>query len=222
MLKRKKKLNSSDKIPPIILADCIAKTVKISENLVNKGVDVFTHCLITGMVAKELIKRQPKWLQDLLFPEGSELLAAVHDVGKVFPSFQKTIYKALRSPDFPEGQELEINCPNMKIRHEDVSFVTFHKFNGFISEIIGRHHGYSPNFTGMPDDEIYGGSSWQKMRMELFEDLKRTLETELPIVKSEVHADVLSVFYVWQIGLVLALHLKKFRQKLLKSQSLMI
>lgn len=194
MLKRRSFSSTGDEMPLMRLTDCVAKTIKISDDLIIKGADVLTHCLITGMVAKEMIKRQPQWLRDLLYPEGTELLAAVHDAGKIFPSFQKKIHKALRSPEFPEGQELGIANPVLNIRHEAVSHATFYNYSRFIPEIVGRHHGYSPESTGMPDDEIFGGAHWQKMRLELVEYLKNALQTDLPVIKSAVHADVLSGF----------------------------
>jgi CRISPR-associated endonuclease/helicase Cas3 len=69
----------------IPLDECLAKTIKKDDGTKIKGVSVFTHCKIVGLIAKELINRQPQWIKDLLFPKGSELVAAVHDIGKVSP-----------------------------------------------------------------------------------------------------------------------------------------
>ncbi len=57
MLKRRSFSSTGDEKPLMQLTDCIAKTLKISDELIVKGADVLTHCLITGMVAKEMIKR---------------------------------------------------------------------------------------------------------------------------------------------------------------------
>jgi len=74
------------------LDDCAAKTVKLTDGSVTKGVNVRTHCQIVGCVAQELIRRQPQWLHESLFPKGSELVAAAHDLGKISPHFQEKIY----------------------------------------------------------------------------------------------------------------------------------
>jgi len=42
-----------------------------------------------GNVARELIRRQPQWLRDSLFPTGSELVAAAHDLAKSALIFRK-------------------------------------------------------------------------------------------------------------------------------------
>ncbi len=51
------------------------------------GRNVFNHCQIVGWVARKLIESLPNSLREQLFPIGSELLAAVHDLGKVSPTF---------------------------------------------------------------------------------------------------------------------------------------
>lgn len=51
------------------------------------------HCCIVGEVARELLVRMPSFLRTTLFPDGSELVAAAHDIGKVSPTFQEKIYR---------------------------------------------------------------------------------------------------------------------------------
>ena len=43
--------------------------------------------------------RMPDWLRAEFFPDGAELIAAAHDIGKVSPTFQKKIYSALSQKD---------------------------------------------------------------------------------------------------------------------------
>jgi len=57
--------------------------------------DVLTHCLIVGEVAKNLIKRLPSHIQELFFPPGVEIIVAAHDVGKVSPDFQEKIHQGV-------------------------------------------------------------------------------------------------------------------------------
>lgn len=84
---------TKQKLPPDL--ECIAKTNLLPDGRLIQGSDVFTHCKIVGLVAQELIRRLPEWLRRALFPEGSELVAAVHDIGKISPGFQEKIYRAM-------------------------------------------------------------------------------------------------------------------------------
>ena len=74
-----------------LLTQYLAKTRKNSDNTVLPGRQVFNHCQIVGEVARAMIKRMPQWMRQSMFPEGSELIAAAHDIGKVSPTFQKKI-----------------------------------------------------------------------------------------------------------------------------------
>ena len=84
---------------PLALAQCLAKSYKPDQGNILKGCSVAEHCHIVGAVARALIQRLPGWLQDSLFPAGSDLIAAAHDLGKVSPTFQKKIYSALTEND---------------------------------------------------------------------------------------------------------------------------
>src|SRR6056297_996452 len=77
---------------PVPNIEFIAKTFTSPDGRSQKGVSVLVHCLIVGLVARELVRRQPDWLKQRLFPEGSELSAAVHDIGKINPADQQKLY----------------------------------------------------------------------------------------------------------------------------------
>ncbi len=117
--------------------DYIAKTILSPGGKRRKGVDVFEHCKNVGFVARELIRRQPDWLRDVLFPQGSELVAAVHDIGKISPGFQEKIYRALNQPLGMVSPELDRTIGG----HAAVGQVAVRDVGNFIPEIIGRHHG---------------------------------------------------------------------------------
>lgn len=72
---------------------CYAKTY-VRNGQKYLGRTIFDHCYIVGLVARELIKRTPNFLQKL-YPKGSELIAALHDVGKISPIFQEKIRRAI-------------------------------------------------------------------------------------------------------------------------------
>ena len=167
--------------------DCLAKTIPLEAGS-KPGVSVKTHCLIVGYVAKELLSRLPVWLRENLFPKGSELIAAAHDVGKISPAFQEKIHRGI-------GKALGITNPDMDERiggHSTVSQAAVSACSKYIPGILGRHHGNSPPCVESPDAGIYGGSGWQKERMDLLSALKEGLNVDWPVVSSDLHADVLS------------------------------
>ena len=186
MLKPKSKNIQKTVIQVIPLKDCLAKTVRLRSG--NKpGVSVETHCRIVGFVARELLSRLPAWLKENLFPIGSELIAAAHDVGKVSPTFQEKIHRNI-------GKVLGIINPDLDKTiggHSSVSQATVTHCPKYISEILGRHHG-STSQSVSPDDEICGGSGWQEQRMDLLNALKKDLNVDWPIVSSALHSDVLA------------------------------
>jgi len=178
--------------PALALDQCLAKTIQDSEGESLPGIDVLTHCLIVGEVAKELLARQPGWLREALFPAGSELIAAAHDVGKVSPTFQKKIAHALKR-DLPGFDAVNPDLEQQWMGHPGVSKATVQGSGSFIPEILGRHHGSSPVLMLLQANcEVFGGDSWQKRREELIEALKARLNSDWPLVRDEIHAAVLS------------------------------
>ena len=177
---------STQKLPNDL--EFIAKTILLSDGKLHKGIGVLTHCKIVGLVAQELIRRQPDWLRDTLFPLGSELVAAAHDIGKISPGFQEKIYRALDNPLGLASPELDRQIGG----HAAVSKAAVSDAGQFISEILGRHHGFSAIQTGLPNDDKYGGKAWQEERVKTIVDLKQVFQTEWPKVTSDIHADVLA------------------------------
>jgi CRISPR-associated endonuclease/helicase Cas3 len=166
----------------------IAKTILSSDGKNQKGVDVITHCKIVGLVARELISRQPDWLRSALFPLGSELVAAAHDIGKISPCFQEKIYRALNKVLGLVNPELDRAIGG----HAAVSQAAVSDAGHLIPEILGRHHGVSSLETGLPNDDKYGGKTWQDIRLDYLEKLKHIFRTDWPELISDIHADVLS------------------------------
>ena len=171
----------------IPLNECLAKTIRLSSG--NKpGVSVETHCRIVGFVARELLSRLPAWLRESLFPKGSELIAAAHDVGKISPAFQEKIYRDI-------GKVLGLMDPAQDKNigyHFAVSQATVNQSPRYIPEILGRHHGYNSQGINLPDSEVYGGSGWQKQRMELLDVLKKDLNVDWPIIPTALDSDVIA------------------------------
>jgi CRISPR-associated endonuclease/helicase Cas3 len=190
-------ISTGEQSKALELADCLAKTNTTPHGEKVKGIDVFTHCLIVGMVAQELILRQPAWLREKLFPKGSELLAAAHDIGKVSPAFQEMIYRSLKDyvpNSFPGLEQINPEFAKRKGQafHPFVSQASIVDGSKYIPEILGRHHGASPGSTLPNNAEIYGGTEWQKQRENLLNELKNKLSSDWPHVRDEIHASVLS------------------------------
>ncbi len=192
--KSSESLNSSR----LILNQCLAKSRKTTDNTVLPGRLVFNHCQIVGEVARALMKRMPDWLRAALFPDGSELIAAAHDIGKVSPTFQKKIYTALSQKDETVFSALRAFNPEAEKSwggHAGVSQATSDALNvgQYIPQILGQHHGFSPNLAVYKaTSEVFGGQPWQVQRVELLAQLKQALCIDFPIVKDALQARVLA------------------------------
>lgn len=182
----------------IAFNDCLAKTWKQTDGSILAGRDVFTHCLIVGKVAQALITRMPDWLRNQFFPTGSALIAACHDDGKISPTFQRKIYSHLSSIPADVWQVIKDDTLDEMMwgGHAGVSQVTlaYIKAGKFIAEIVGQHHGFSPNLGGRTaTSEVFGGDAWLAQRIELIDRLKLALnEASFPEVKSDLHAKLLA------------------------------
>jgi len=182
----------------LTLNQCLAKSRKTDGNIILPGRTVLSHCQIVGEVARAMIMRMPEWLRAELFPAGAELIAAAHDIGKVSPTFQKKIYTALSQKD--EAILLRFRALNADAEkswggHGGVSQLTADAQNAgkYIPEILGQHHGFSPNLTMyQAASDVFGGQSWQAQRIELLAKLKQVLDADFPIVKDALQARVLA------------------------------
>ena len=187
MLKPRDKQSGPSEIRALPLSECLAKTVRWGLDS-RPGASVETHCRVVGLIARELLSRLPERLRASLFPLGSELVAAAHDVGKVSPAFQEKIHRDI-------GRALGLTTPARDKEigyHFAVSQAATSQCPGYISEIVGRHHGYTPHNTYKPDAEVYGGSAWQKQRQELLHRLRQSLQVDWPIVPTSLHSDILA------------------------------
>ena len=192
-------VNSIDNLPEALqLKGCLAKTRVAGGYKRVAGRNVFDHCLIVGAVAKELLARMPAFLRSSLFPEGSELVAAIHDIGKVSPTFQEKIYRGIDCyvPNSLSGLA-HIN-PDMERNwghHAGISMATaqYLRTGKYIPQIIGQHHGYSPELNGLvAEDQVFGGHPWQERRFELVQNIKAATELQFPIVANVLQTKAIS------------------------------
>ncbi len=190
----KARVQSNSSIPLLPTSGFLAKTYT-DANGVHPGRSVEDHCYIVGEIAKALILRYPEALRGL-FPPGSELAAACHDVGKISPTFYEKIRQAC-TQNIPVALDKNIN-PSLEISwggHAGVSEATAKALNvpEFVPEILGMHHGFSPQLTGKTATaEFFGGDLWQQQRVALIEQLKFRLHTEWPTIKDDVQARIVA------------------------------
>lgn len=179
------------------LSECLAKTYHADNKTNIKGRTVFEHCHIVGEVAREIMVRLPAWLCEELFPQGCELIAGAHDVGKISPTFQEKIYRGIDGYNHNSKQGLENATPVLEKSwggHAGVSQATVDKdginAGKFIPEILGQHHGYSSNLSGKTAiAETFGGNEWQEQREQCIKELKIALNCFVwPKIANDYHA----------------------------------
>ncbi len=178
---------------PLSLDACLAKT-RLENDRHVAGRGVIDHCSIVGEIAKELLARMPAFLRTALFPVGSELIAAVHDIGKVSPTFQEKIYRGTDGYIWNSLECLSHANPAQERNwggHAGVSMATAQtlRIGKYIPEIIGQHHGYSSELGGrVADDEVFGGHPWLEKRGELLHSLKDLMNTPFPAIENAFQA----------------------------------
>ena len=176
---------------------CVAKTFQTASGATIPGRSVLSHCLIVGEVAREIIARFPLKNKASIFPDGSILVSAAHDIGKVSPCFVEKIRQACTS-----GMAKFDPLPNVNPAlesewggHAGVSQVAAKAINvpDYIPEILGQHHGFAPPVRGKrANDLIFGGPAWQQEREALVAELRARLGVDWPIVSSVPQARLLA------------------------------
>ncbi|MDM8548190.1 CRISPR-associated helicase Cas3' [Candidatus Venteria ishoeyi] len=184
---------SNTPLQPLPLAQCLAKTFADQQ----AGRKVTEHCQIVGEIARALLQQMPSGLRKDLFPPGSELIAAIHDVGKISPTFQEKIYRGTKGYIKNSKPELKTANPELEKNwdgHASVSQATAEELNigKYIPEIVGQHHGYAPRLSNLANDAVFGGKAWQQQREILIEALKKWFNSEFPEVKNDEQARVLA------------------------------
>lgn len=147
---------------------CWAKTTSDGR----PGISVRDHCLNVGCVAQVLIERLPSRLHNLL-PEGAAILAALHDIGKVSPGFQK------KCPVWERNYPLEPYI--YESDHAKISQYFLHNLCGNENSkmkrwfmALGAHHGRSKgDWTIRPNVLIgnCGGPEWDNCRKQVLQQI---------------------------------------------------
>lgn len=121
-----------------------------------------------------------------LFPRGSALVASVHDIGKVSPTFFLKLRNSIpeeHSPWFATLARYKGINETQWGGHAGVSALALEAITGnsVIAQIAGQHHGAFPN-TGMlqANSPVTGGDEWQEQRRQLVLALQAALNETFP------------------------------------------
>ena len=172
-----------------------AKTYSTETGAIILGRSVLSHCTIVGEVARELIRRYPTALQ-VLFPPDAPFAAACHDIGKLSPTFVEKLRRACTAP--PEGVPAQPINPELEKGwggHAGVSQAAAKGMHvpKFLPEILGQHHGFSPQLAGKTATaESFGGEAWQAQRVALVDELKKRLGMDWPQIDTPEQARLLA------------------------------
>jgi len=175
-----------------------AKTCHSTKNKTTFGKTVDEHCKIVGLIAAELIKLFPNSVIKRLFPRGSALIAAVHDIGKISPLFQLKLAKSVLA-DIDSLPHISIYKNSILNEsqyggHPTVSFASLKRHSENIAIIAGQHHGaLHPRALSInSSSENIGGNIWEAKRTDEINSLKAFFKSEFPSTLSEAQIKVLS------------------------------
>ena len=198
MNRRRKTTNTESEIPHVPFELCPAKTYQNQQGETQFGRSVFNHCQIVGETARALLNRMPTTIRQALFPQGSSLQAALHDIGKISPVFFLKLQCAVegehsswlqRMPQFRAIQERDWGG------HAGVSELALAAITNkpFVPRVAGQHHGFNPPDAMLSASaEQLGGKSWQAERCRLAEELQRVMGEEIPTITTPEQARLLA------------------------------
>lgn len=172
MLKRKTVVQiakgSEDKIS---LDNCYAKTYLSNDmSKLDYGKTVDCHCKIVGNIAKVLLHDFCTKRVANLFPKNSSLIVAVHDLGKISPTFQLKLAKAIDriswKKSHPELVPYELIQESSFGGHPTVSYSALKNINENVALIAGQHHGALHPIAYLKNEhsDDFGGSYWNNLR----------------------------------------------------------
>lgn len=147
--------------------DCWAKTTETGR----PGISVQQHCRTAGVIATLLAANCPDWLRGPLRVQTGVLLAALHDVGKVSPGFQKKCPAWLKRHNLTAAQFAGMEDDHAKISQKTLQDLFARENLKWWAAIVGGHHGILKGdwFRELSD----GGEGWASERRRLVEELAR-------------------------------------------------
>ena len=200
MLKRKTVVQiakgSEDKIS---LDNCYAKTYLSNDmSKLDYGKTVDCHCKIVGNIAKVLLHDFCTKRVANLFPKNSSLIVAVHDLGKISPTFQLKLAKAIDriswKKSHPELVPYELIQESSFGGHPTVSYSALKNINENVALIAGQHHGALHPIAYLKNEhsDDFGGSYWNNLRKREYLNLCNFFEMNLDARLSPAQLSLLS------------------------------
>lgn len=183
--------------PSLSCDEVFAKTKVDKDGVVCLGQTLEEHCTFVGFVARELLGWWPAKFQRW-FPQGTDFLVGMHDVGKMTPAFQEKLRRATDAYKPNSLSALRYANPDAEKnwgKHSGAGQVISADWtsDGRIPLIIGWHHGRFPkSIHYRADDEVFGGTAWQRERTHFVERLKKRLHSDFPVVQSDLQAKILA------------------------------
>lgn len=183
----------------ISLDKCYAKTCRSGDMqsfLYGKTVD--SHCKIVGKIAKYLLNNYCSKSVVSLLPKSSPLIVAVHDIGKISPTFQlklaKAIFKNSWKTEHPELCPYENYEEQLFGGHPTVSYAFLRNINESVALVAGQHHGsIHPQAEVKVDcSDGFGGEPWANLRKQEFENLCKFFESCLECKLTSTQISLLS------------------------------
>lgn len=189
MLRAPAKKNTDN--PAVPYEQCLAKTIEVGQGQdreIKAGKGVFEHCAETGLVCQALLESMGE-CRRRLFPEGTDLLCAIHDIGKISPLF---LCKLLKHMGVDPAQRFAQLKPYARSEgdsttgyHANVGAIAVEAITGSkeLAAVVAQHHG-SLRLSGEDfsvNSEILGGKTWQQERERLLAALQDYFHCSLPL-----------------------------------------
>lgn len=184
-------------VQPLSCDEVFAKTTVDKNGAICLGQTLLEHCTFVGLVTRELLAWWPDQFRRW-FPRGTDLLTGMHDVGKMTPTFQEKIRRATETYKPNSLPALRCASPDTEKNwgmHSGAGRIICSELtaDSRVPLIIGWHHGrFSKASVYRAKDEVFGGVAWQRERIHFFERLKETLQSDFPVVQSDLQAKVLA------------------------------
>jgi len=108
-----------------------------------------------------------------LLPSNASLSAAVHDVGKISPGYQRKYFTKLVSQFAPDLARADLS--RFESKHATISAAAIDRWlaipNGATATAAGGHHGSIARGRASDTAEVYGGEAWARERRLLIDIL---------------------------------------------------
>ncbi|MCY9870335.1 CRISPR-associated helicase Cas3' [Vibrio barjaei] len=176
-MKKRKQTRTNTEVPVIPYEELPAKTIRANSE-VKLGMSVYHHCKAVGMLAELLLGDSLSRYSDAKWIKAVGLIAALHDLGKVSPTFAYRLFDAAADPRKKSLHMFSTLSSNESAwgGHAGVTAIAMSDLECPKSWMVcaASHHGSMPNISDKKEGmAIFGGVGWAKERRRLFERLHR-------------------------------------------------